>query len=176
MPEHRDGTPQALRDLESFLWWDFDTLDIWRDWALKRNWSEDVARRSFDDAVDVQDVLRKLAAMNNGRPIFPGIEDRLNRAIRDHGLRPRLSLADGLSLERAAVEDPAGHVLALAVSAMADGSWKRFKICRDADCRASYFDATRNGAKTWCSMETCGSRNKMRRFRSNLVRPPALQK
>lgn len=49
---------------------------------------------------------------------------------------------------------------------MTEGSWRRFKICRDETCRASYFDTTRNDGKTWCAMQTCGSRNEMRRFRA----------
>jgi predicted RNA-binding Zn ribbon-like protein len=46
------------------------------------------------------------------------------------------------------------------------GDWGRFKLCRDPACCASYYDASKSAAKTWCSMETCGSRNKMRRYRA----------
>jgi len=83
----------------------------------------------------------------------------------DHDIRPRLSLDRGLTFEQATADDPVGYILALTVQAMIDGAWSRFSLCRDEDCQASFFDATREGKKTWCSMQTCGNKNKMRRLR-----------
>ncbi len=40
----------------------------------------------------------------------------------------------------------------------------RIKECPGAnDCGSLFYDASRNGARRWCSMEGCGSRVKMRR-------------
>ena len=50
--------------------------------------------------------------------------------------------------------------------AMQAGQWRRFKLCRDPSCRASFYDASKAAAKNWCAMQTCGSRNKMRRYRA----------
>lgn len=178
MPEHHEGTPEELRDLESFLWWDFDTLDLWRTWTVKRGWnaggaSQEDARYQdalsvtcYEDALSVQAALRALQAANNGMAITGDPVERLNRAIEDHALRPQISVDGDLAVIPSRADDPVGHILSLAALAMTRGLWKRFKVCRDAGCRASYFDATRNGGKTWCAMETCGSRNKMRRLRA----------
>lgn len=164
MPEHREGTPEALRDLESFLWWDFDDPEIWVTWAAKRGWND--AEAAFEDAVSVQESLRALERLNNGMEVSSAHAEQINRAIKEHDLRPHVSSGGEVTVRQSSTDDPVGHVLALAVLAMTEGVWKRFKVCRDDVCRASYFDATKNGAKTWCSMDTCGSRNKMRRFRA----------
>ena len=90
--------------------------------------------------------------------------DRLNDAIEQHALSPRITV-NGVHMN-ARPGDPIGHILRLAIEAIAADLWPRFKLCRDAACRASFFDASKNGSKTWCSMELCGSRNKMRRLRA----------
>lgn len=164
MPEHREGTPEELRDLESFLWWDFDTLDLWRAWTAKRGLGGD--KTDYEDALSVQEALRALQAANNGMAITAAQVERVNRAIDEHDFRPRVSADGDLTVIPLRADDPVGRILSLVVLAMRRGLWKRFKVCRDDGCRASYFDATKNGAKTWCAMETCGSRNKMRRFRA----------
>ena len=63
---------------------------------------------------------------------------------------------------------PIGSILVMALEAMSNGEWARFKLCRDPDCAASFYDSSRNGAKVWCSMDGCGSRNKMRRMRERM--------
>ncbi|MFI7544479.1 CGNR zinc finger domain-containing protein [Actinoplanes sp. NPDC049599] len=34
-----------------------------------------------------------------------------------------------------------------------------------AGCRSVFYDRSKNGSKTWCSMEVCGNRNKTRSYR-----------
>jgi len=165
MPEHRDGTPTHLRDLESFLWWDFDDLATWASWVGQRGGSAAAAKASFEVALQTQQILRELEAAHNGGETGDAI-DRLNAAIAARDIRPRAGRDGSMGFEPANRLDPVGRVLALVLRAMVEGSWRRFKLCHDSGCRASYYDATRNAAKTWCSMETCGSRNKMRRFRA----------
>ncbi|GAB2686090.1 CGNR zinc finger domain-containing protein [Nocardia thraciensis] len=57
------------------------------------------------------------------------------------------------------------RLLAIVVTATADGTWDRLKACRNPDCRWAYYDHSRNRSRTWCSMETCGNRAKVRAFR-----------
>ena len=166
MPEHREGTPADLRDLESFLWRDLGTVETWHDWIEQRRFEPRLAPSSFDEARDLQESLRQLEAANNGVAVGVEVTEamvRLNDAIGKHALSPRIT-ADGVRVE-SRTGDPVGHILQLAIQAMSEGFWPRFKLCRDAACRASFFDVSKNGSKTWCSMELCGSRNKMRRLR-----------
>ncbi len=167
MPEHREGTPAELRDLESFLWYDFDTLATWQTWIEQRRFERHRAEASFADAREVQGALRALEAANNSIDVsaeVPGAMDRLNGAIEQHALIPTIT-ADGVRVV-ASPGDPVGHVLQLAIHSMTMNLWPRFKLCQDAACQASYFDSSKNFSKTWCSMELCGSRNKMRRHRA----------
>jgi len=50
-------------------------------------------------------------------------------------------------------------------TAVADGRWKRLKLCASEDCRWAYLDTSRSGGGRWCSMETCGNRHKTRAYR-----------
>lgn len=173
MPEHREGTPAELRDLESFLWYDFDTLATWQTWIEQRRFEGHRAKASFAEAHDIQGALRALEAANNGIDVSAQVMramDRLNGAIEQHALRPRIT-ADGVHVD-ADPGDPVGHVLQLAIRAITKDIWPRFKLCRDVACRASFFDSSKNCSKTWCSMELCGSRNKMRRHRARADASP----
>jgi predicted RNA-binding Zn ribbon-like protein len=56
----------------------------------------------------------------------------------------------------------AGAGLALSAAA---GTWDRLKICAAPDCRWVFYDVSRNGAGRWCSMRSCGNRDKTRTYR-----------
>jgi predicted RNA-binding Zn ribbon-like protein len=56
-------------------------------------------------------------------------------------------------------------ILADAASAVGDGSWARFKACRNDGCRWAFFDGSKNRSGAWCSMAACGNRMKGRAFR-----------
>jgi predicted RNA-binding Zn ribbon-like protein len=165
MPEHREGTPEALVSLESFLWWDFDP-QTWKGWVEERGFDPGSATSGFAEAMVVQDALRRLQSANNGGPLDADAVERVNHALARHAVRPRLSSNADLDFVPMDAGSPIGSVLRSLVEAMISGAWRRFKLCRDLKCRASYFDASKNNSKTWCSMETCGSRNKMRRHRA----------
>lgn len=169
MPEHRDGTPTELRDLESFLWCDLHTEAAWRAWVEQRQFDGREAETSFAEAVEVQMALRQLEAVNNGADLPAGVSkamSSLNQAIERHALRPGIT-ATGVHMD-ARAGDPVGHVLQIMLQAMMTDVWPRFKLCRDTACQASFFDSSKNGSKIWCSMEICGSRNKMRRHRAKV--------
>ena len=70
-------------------------------------------------------------------------------------LGPSSAGAEGL------VED----LLGAAVRAGYDGTWRRLKACANEGCRWVFYDASKNRSGTWCVMEVCGSRAKMRSYR-----------
>lgn len=43
----------------------------------------------------------------------------------------------------------------------------RVRECEHEDCWLLFVDESRAGRRRWCSMETCGSRTKMARYRTN---------
>jgi predicted RNA-binding Zn ribbon-like protein len=48
---------------------------------------------------------------------------------------------------------------------VADGSFKRLKLCASDDCHWAFVDTSRSGGGRWCSMEICGNRHKTRAYR-----------
>jgi predicted RNA-binding Zn ribbon-like protein len=85
------------------------------------------------------------------------------------GVRVRAVTRDGGGLELVpageGVEAAIGRLLAVAVTATANGTWERLKACRDPGCRWAFYDRSRNRTRTWCDMATCGNRAKVRAYR-----------
>jgi predicted RNA-binding Zn ribbon-like protein len=176
VPEHRPGTPAAFSALESFLWHDFGAgQSDWTTWVTRvlpeqSATAPDTEPDTFSSALHLHTVLRSMQAMNNG--LAGGDEvalyAALNRLIGACSLRPRL-VAGTLVLVADNPAGPLAHLLLSVLEAFRSGQWPRFKLCRNPECRASYYDASKAAVKTWCLMETCGSRSKMRRLRARLA-------
>lgn len=58
------------------------------------------------------------------------------------------------------------HLAAGIAAAVADGTWPRLKACAAHNCRWVYYDRSPAGRSRWCTMAICGSRAKMRAYRS----------
>ncbi|MEU8729596.1 CGNR zinc finger domain-containing protein [Streptomyces tendae] len=58
------------------------------------------------------------------------------------------------------------RVAAAVAEALVAGTWSRFKACEAADCHWAYYDRSPAGRGRWCSMQVCGARAKMRRYRA----------
>jgi predicted RNA-binding Zn ribbon-like protein len=48
---------------------------------------------------------------------------------------------------------------------MVDGTWPRFKTCRNDECRWAFYDHSKNRSGTWCTMADCGDKLKARAYR-----------
>jgi predicted RNA-binding Zn ribbon-like protein len=46
-----------------------------------------------------------------------------------------------------------------------DESLRRLKVCSADDCQYVFYDHSKSRTQRWCSMETCGNREKTRRYR-----------
>ncbi len=170
MPEHGPGTPARWRMLESFLWHDLSGPDDWAGWAgrLLPRTGGPAVEAGLADAMRLHASLRALQAVNS--EIADGADMArvtLNHLVAGHGIRPHLNRRCALRLVPADDSDAVAPLLVQALEAMQADAWRRFKLCREPSCRASFFDASRAATRTWCAMRTCGSRNKMRRYRSN---------
>jgi predicted RNA-binding Zn ribbon-like protein len=51
---------------------------------------------------------------------------------------------------------------AFAATAIADGSWRRLKVCPGEDCGWAFYEHSRNRTGRWCSMAVCGGHAKAR--------------
>jgi hypothetical protein len=81
-------------------------------------------------------------------------------------LRARVA-AEGAWLAPAAagVLGVLGEILSAVVLADHDGSLRRLKICRAERCQVAFYDWSKNASRCWCSMQTCGNRNKTKAYR-----------
>lgn len=167
MPARATLPPARYADLDDFLWRDFENGAQWQRWLRERG-GNPTRGSSFAAALALQGALRELEDANNGRPAATEAIERLNTAIVRYALRP--VVAPDCSSHLTATGGLVGGMLVVAIEAMADGTWRRFKRCRDDSCRASFYDVSKSGTRAWCSMERCGSRAKMRRFRETTLR------
>jgi predicted RNA-binding Zn ribbon-like protein len=58
------------------------------------------------------------------------------------------------------------QVAAAVAEALVAGSWARLKACEAVTCHWAYYDRSPAGRGRWCSMQVCGARAKMRRYRA----------
>lgn len=112
----------------------------------------------------VYDVFRAVAA---GREPPVGALDQLAAFHAEAAAHARLVPASGgfeLSWDG---YDHARVLWPLAVAAvdlLRSGPLERVKVC--AECRWLFLDQSRNRSRRWCSMNECGGRLKMRRYRA----------
>src|SRR5215210_3664482 len=86
----------------------------------------------------------------------------LLRVCFDSSGDPRLCPAEATGK---GVEKAMALVLAAVVRSAAEETWGRLKACRNEGCRWAFYDNSKNRSGTWCDMDTCGSRHKMRAYR-----------
>ena len=135
-----------------------------RRWLERRDLIGDggkVSGADLERAITVREGLRALLVAKRGGDRDQAAIDALNEHA--HMLPSTLQLDP----DRPHFETPQrtaagalGLILALTAAAMLDGTWPRLKACRE--CRWAFYDHSRNGAGSWCSMAVCGGRVKQR--------------
>ena len=118
-------------------------------------------------AIALREAIRGIIGANSGASIYPIDVATLNEAAAASRLRARLG-SDGkarLEPEVGGVVGAMGRIVAAVYSAMADEDWKRLKLCSSATCRWVFYDQSRNHSSRWCTMASCGNRQKAKRFR-----------
>jgi predicted RNA-binding Zn ribbon-like protein len=63
------------------------------------------------------------------------------------------------------VDAAVARLLAIAVVARSDGTWKRLKACPGDACHWALYDRTRSRTRTWCAAAKCGARTRAREYR-----------
>jgi predicted RNA-binding Zn ribbon-like protein len=119
-------------------------------------------------AIRLREAIRGLCVANNGGPLSDPDLLELNRTVEAARLRPRFLPGGTSALEPEAdgLDGALGRVVAAVHEAMALGTWPRLKGCRNEACQYAFYDHTRNHGGAWCSMRSCGNREKARRFRT----------
>ena len=124
----------------------------------------------------LREALRGLLLTNTGEPLDPAAAIVLAREAERCPVR--LRVAEGARPDLAplasGVDGAIARLLAAIAVAAVDGSWERLKVCRDDVCRWAFYDSSRNGSGSWCTMAVCGNRAKARRFRARRAGQPAV--
>jgi len=119
-------------------------------------------------ALAVREGLRAVLAGHHGEPPDRARVEALRAAAR--GLVSGTEVDDrGATVPvpaSAGVAGALGLVLALVHEADAAGTWRRLKACPGDHCGWAFYDRSRNGGSTWCSMQVCGGREKARAYRA----------
>jgi predicted RNA-binding Zn ribbon-like protein len=130
------------------------------------------ARQVLADAIRLREALyRVFAAVASRRaPRAPDLAI-VNAALPAAFERSRLVPSpDGFTLAAGTQNDDLGAPLApvvrSAIDLMVSPDLERVRTCAATTCAWLFLDTTKNRARRWCDMKTCGNREKVRRFRS----------
>jgi predicted RNA-binding Zn ribbon-like protein len=129
---------------------------------LRRGPSRDDLRR----LVELREAIRDAASARGTDVGAKGIA-ALNRVAAAHPIS--VLLGEGpvpFAHRTSGVDGFIERLLGIVATATVDGSWERLKACPNDRCRWLFFDHSRNRSRTWCSMDVCGARAKMRTYRS----------
>jgi predicted RNA-binding Zn ribbon-like protein len=117
--------------------------------------------------LEFREGLRELLLAHND--VTGGDARALNYVVSSATLRVRFGSDGRPNLEPGAegglVERIVGRLLAEVVRAEAEGRWERLKACRNEGCMWAFYDASKNRSGSWCHMNVCGARHKMRAYR-----------
>jgi len=139
-------------------------------WLVARNLldpSQEVGDADLKHAIAVREAMRGVIGANSGQPVYPVDLATLNEAVAESRLRMRFG-ADGrprLEPQAGGAVGAMGRLVATFYAAMQDADWGRLKLCGSPTCRWAFFDSSRNHSSRWCTMASCGNREKARRFR-----------
>jgi predicted RNA-binding Zn ribbon-like protein len=114
-------------------------------------------------ATELREALRALLHVNAGGKPDADAAALVNRMSAEAPVRVELGPDGAVTLHGDGI---LAAVLAAAATAMLDGSWPRLKACVDPDCGWAFYDRSRNRSGQWCDMAVCGSRHKVRAYRS----------
>jgi predicted RNA-binding Zn ribbon-like protein len=118
--------------------------------------------------VEFREGLRGLLLVHNGGRVEGSVEvlnelaeDALLRLSFDGEGTPGLLAAGSGNASSGVI----ARLLAVSVGASSEGTWRRLKACRNEGCLWAFYDGSRNRSGSWCTMDVCGSRAKMRAYR-----------
>lgn len=113
-------------------------------------------------ATELREAFRALLLSNaTGEPPPPAAREAIERIGRTAPLRA----SGDLRLSPAGPGAELARLLAIAVVAQADGTWRRLKACPGDACQWALYDRTRSRTRTWCAAAKCGARTRSREYR-----------
>jgi len=123
-------------------------------------------------AMELREALREALLTNNDEPLPATTVNRLNEALAGVSLGVRVNDDCTIDLEPAGagLEPALARIAGIIREATLTGEWARLKVCPADDCLWAFYDRSRNRSRTWCRMEDCGNRAKVKAFRERRSR------
>ena len=132
----------------------------------------EVQESDLKHAKALREAIRGVIGANSGRAVYPVDVATLNEAASASRLRARFGPDGKARLEPGAggAVGAMGRIVAAVFASMAEPDWTRLKLCTSPTCRWAFYDRSRNHSSRWCTMASCGNREKARRFREEHAR------
>jgi len=175
-PEPRTPAPGSLELVQRFINSNEmpDGVDELRSSPLATEWLLRatgtplvVSEKDRERLVATREALRDLLEAHTGENVDPAVLVRLEKLLSRAPLRPVLtSQGATLAVDCEGVDRFLGMISAAMVEATLMGTWERLKVCGRQACRWAFYDRSKNGCSCWCSMRSCGSREKARAYRA----------
>ncbi|RMB84662.1 CGNR zinc finger domain-containing protein [Streptomyces shenzhenensis] len=163
----RSPAPGGLALIESLV----NTLDL-ESGADALDTAEGRARfglgpQELPAARELRESLRAVLLAHAGHPPHRAVTP-LGRLLAHAPLYLSVDDEAGAAALAPAADDSAllSRVAAAVAEALVAGTWLRLKACEAVTCHWAYFDRSPAGRGRWCSMQVCGARAKMRRYRA----------
>ena len=171
----------ALRSFDALVGWMHaaEVLDLERAQGMRRRAVEQPAgaAAALGDARRVRTALRALAEWGaSAERVRSEALAEINRILgRSAGMRRLERRGDGTFARSfvTAGDAFAGLMIPIvesAADALVFTELSRVRRCADPRCHRVFYDRTRNGARRWCDMATCGNRAKAARHRAGATR------
>jgi predicted RNA-binding Zn ribbon-like protein len=172
----RSGPPIAEPDADSLC--EYADLVAWARYAglltdaesiglarLARNHARE-ARKTFDRAINARATIDAVfrTVSRGERPSAPLLDQlaSLEADALEHGRLVEGSSGFAWRWQADDLGRPLWPVVHTAVELLTAGRLDRLKGC--GGCRFLFLDDTRNGSRRWCSMDDCGTAQKMRNY------------
>lgn len=137
-------------------------LDVWLAARGLARGGEVADGRALERAIALREAFRALLLANaTGAPPPAAALAAVTLA----GRRATLRAGGDLRLAPAGPDAGLARLLAIAVVAQADGTWRRLKACPGEPCQWALYDRTRSRTRTWCAAAKCGARKRSREYR-----------
>ncbi|QIJ63100.1 CGNR zinc finger domain-containing protein [Streptomyces sp. JB150] len=125
-----------------------------------------IAAGDLEAARELRESLRAVCLAHAGHPPHRAVTP-LGELLARVPLYVAVDPRDGSARLAPADDGPLlSRVAAAVAEALTEGTWERLKACELPDCHWAYYDRSPAGRGRWCSMQVCGARAKMRRYRA----------
>ncbi|WP_341940063.1 CGNR zinc finger domain-containing protein [Microbacterium sp. LWH10-1.2] len=171
----RSAVPEELRAVEdlcnsAMLLRGIDALATirgGREWLVRYGWEGEVTPEHLASLRGAREDIRSFLTDRTD----PSARSTLNRLAREHWESPCVDDSGRLALtpSGARAVSPAGAAVGALLLHGLTGSGLRLRTCASEACRWVFYDSSRSGTRTWCDMNTCGARSKMRHYRDRLA-------